>query len=185
VVTLLTIDAQHEGRFGDTCKFSHDLTPGESSSRRAQGGSPSRRTARGGSPSRRTAQEAETVDDYYTWKVLLRNRHGPQDASTRQKFWDGALKILDGNDRDRKQQLPKDLDDNEKSAGLLHIKALMEHRAQTVGSSLVQVYRVSQSFLLVVTHTAMLDCLSVDTYVGSLYNFMSGPSGMRAIPFFQ
>ena len=35
------------------------------------------------------------------------------------------------------------------------------------------------------THSAMVDCLSVDTYVGSLYSFMSGANGTRAIPFFQ
>lgn len=31
----------------------------------------------------------------------------------------------------------------------------------------------------------MVDCLSVDTYVGSLYSFISGVNGSRAIPFFQ
>jgi hypothetical protein len=30
-----------------------------------------------------------------------------------------------------------------------------------------------------------VDCLSVDTYVGSLYSFISGANGTRAIPFFQ
>ena len=30
-----------------------------------------------------------------------------------------------------------------------------------------------------------MDCLLVDTYVGSLYNFILETNGMRAIPFFQ
>lgn len=40
-------------------------------------------------------------------------------------------------------------------------------------------------FLKVITHPALLGCLSVDTYVGDLYNFISGSGGSRAIPFFQ
>lgn len=35
------------------------------------------------------------------------------------------------------------------------------------------------------THTALLDCRSVDTSVGGLYNFISGSNGTRAIPFFK
>ncbi|KUJ06169.1 uncharacterized protein LY89DRAFT_770969 [Mollisia scopiformis] len=35
------------------------------------------------------------------------------------------------------------------------------------------------------SHQALLDCLSVDTFVGGLYSFISGSNGTRAIPFFQ
>lgn len=44
---------------------------------------------------------------------------------------------------------------------------------------------LARPFLLVITHQALLDCLSVDTAVGDLYNFISGSNGSRAIPFFQ
>jgi len=38
---------------------------------------------------------------------------------------------------------------------------------------------------LVISHQALLDCLFVDTFVGGLYNFISGSNGSLAIPFFQ
>ncbi|MCJ1429305.1 hypothetical protein MMC29_007218 [Sticta canariensis] len=38
---------------------------------------------------------------------------------------------------------------------------------------------------IVITHPALLDCLTVDIYVGDLYNFISGSGGTRAVPFFQ
>lgn len=44
---------------------------------------------------------------------------------------------------------------------------------------------LSRPFLSVITHQALLNCLSIDTAVGSLYNFISGSNGSRAIPFFQ
>jgi hypothetical protein len=44
---------------------------------------------------------------------------------------------------------------------------------------------LARPFLLVITHSALLDCLSVDTFVGRLYNFISGSNGSRAIPFFR
>ena len=40
-------------------------------------------------------------------------------------------------------------------------------------------------FLIAITHSALLDCLSIDTYVDDLYNFISGSGGTRALPFFQ
>ena len=45
--------------------------------------------------------------------------------------------------------------------------------------------RFAEPFLLVISHQTLLDCLSVDTFVGGLYNFISGSNGTRAIPFFQ
>jgi len=44
---------------------------------------------------------------------------------------------------------------------------------------------VARSFLMFITHPSLLDCLSVDSYVGALYVFISGSGGSRAIPFFQ
>jgi hypothetical protein len=44
---------------------------------------------------------------------------------------------------------------------------------------------IATSFLSVITHMALLHCLSVDTSVGVLYNFISGSNGTRAVPFFK
>jgi hypothetical protein len=61
--------------------------------------------------------------------------------------------------------------------GLGHIRALMNLESD-VDLELVK------SFLEVITHGALLDCLSIDTFVGALYSFVSGTNGNRAIPFF-
>jgi hypothetical protein len=91
--------------------------------------------------------------------------------------------VVNSDNRDWKQALPKDLDNDEGLYGRDHIKALLDRRVQ-VGQydSFIDTAR---AFLMVISHSAMVDCLSVDTYVGSLYNFVSGANGTRAIPFFQ
>lgn len=90
---------------------------------------------------------------------------------------------MNGDERDWKQTLPKDLDNEQDNNGRHHVAALLAQRAQTGQHDIF--IDTSRSFLLVLTHTALVDCLSVDTYVGSLYNFVSGTSGTRAVPFFQ
>ena len=95
------------------------------------------------------------------------------------EVWNGALGILNADDRDWKQMLPRDLDDQE-NYGREHIQSLLSMVAHTHGC-----VDLAESFLFVITHQALLDCLSVDTFVGGLYNFISGSNGSRAIPFFQ
>jgi hypothetical protein len=90
---------------------------------------------------------------------------------------------VNSDDRDWKQTLPKDLDNDDEYHGRHHIRALLSNRAQA--GQYDKFIETSRSFLLAMTHSAMVDCLSVDTYVGSLYSFMSGANGTRAIPFFQ
>lgn len=90
---------------------------------------------------------------------------------------------VNSNDRDWKQALPKDLDNDDEYHGRNHIRALLSKRAQA--GQYDRFIEISRSFLQVMTHSAMVDCLSVDTYVGSLYSFISGPNGKRVIPFFQ
>lgn len=81
-----------------------------------------------------------------------------------------------------KQVLPKDLD-SEDLKGHTHILQVMEMRAPGAPTQLH--LEIWVAFLTVMTHASIVDCLSVDTYVGSLYTFMSGSNGTRAIPFFR
>lgn len=78
--------------------------------------------------------------------------------------------------------LPNDLDAYE-HYGRQHIQTLLGMRAHAHGHSTF--VSLARPFLLVITHQALLGCLSVDTAVGGLYNFISGSNGSRAIPFFQ
>lgn len=100
------------------------------------------------------------------------------------RVWEGAAAILEENDRDWIQQLPKDLDSSTtKCNGREHLKALIDKRPDN--SDIGQFIGVSKVFLDVLTHPALLDCLAVDEYVAGIYNFLSGGNGTRAVSFFR
>lgn len=119
---------------------------------------------------------------YNSWKRLLKRYPTPNDTGMIELLWTGALAILDKGDRDWRQMLPRDLDDDE-AFGREHIQALMSMVSYIGGEATF--VELAQPFLSVITHPEMLDCLSVDTFVGGLYNFISGSNGSRAVPFFQ
>jgi len=97
-------------------------------------------------------------------------------------LWSDALSILNGDEREWKQMIPRDLDDEE-FYGREHVRALLAMRTSfRKGDKFIRIVR---SFLLVITHSSFLDCLSVDTFVGGLYSFIAGTNGTRAVPFFQ
>jgi hypothetical protein len=84
-----------------------------------------------------------------------------------QRLWGGTVNILEENDRDLTQQLPRDLDTEDKDHNSRHhIKAIMNRRVRDGDAT--QLIRDCQQFLLTMTHPSMLDGLVVDTYVGSL-----------------
>ncbi|KAF2730880.1 P-loop containing nucleoside triphosphate hydrolase protein [Polyplosphaeria fusca] len=160
-------------KFGSTCKFSHDL---------GSNGTRDRGSMLRDKRAEETLIEQEARASYGSWRSIIRRQPRATDLYGMQLLWDGALEILNGDDRDWKQTLPKDLDSDE-NFGRQHMLTLLRERVQASKHELF--IQVSRSFLLVMTHTAIVDCLSVDTYVGTLYNFMSGVNGSRAIPFFQ
>lgn len=150
------------------CRYSHDPAEQQSSERAPR---PPK--------AEETEEERHAKRSYDAWKRHL--RASPNDPRTMQRLWECAYKILEERDRNRTQQLPKDLDDGEQ--GREHIAALMSKRAHNIEAD--QLIASSQKFLLTMTHPSLLDSLAVDTYVGSLLNFMSGANGTRAVPFFQ
>ena len=129
-----------------------------------------------------TFEQRQAKADYNSWKRLIKSEPQENDLQTIERLWDGALTILNGDDRDWKQMLPRDLDDDQ-YFGRDHIQTLLSMRAHTHGHK--KFVTLARPFLLVMTHQALLNCLSVDTAVGGLYNFISGSHGSRAIPFFQ
>jgi hypothetical protein len=97
-------------------------------------------------------------------------------------LWSSALTILEGDYRAGKQMLPQDLD-NEEYYGRQHIGTLLTMQCKNGGEEMF--LDLARPFLLVLTHSSFLGCLSADTSVGALYNFISGTNGTRAVPFFQ
>ena len=165
---------QQTGRcpYGEKCKFSHDSlgSQNEGSSRQPR------------ERSEETPEQQQAKAEYNSWKSLIKREPKTNDTDTIRSVWTQALSILDGDDRDWKQMLPRDLDD-EDYYGRQHIKAVLSMVAHGHGHSTF--IDLARHFLLVITHAVFLDCLSVDTYVGALYNFISGSNGSRAVPFFQ
>lgn len=154
-------------RFGQDCRFSHDLNSAPNSS-----------------TSERTQEELAAKEDYVTWKRFLRTPPLAHDLQTIEKIWSGALDILTNGERDWQQRLPQDLvGEDQHLYGYQHVGEILSERASIRGDA--RFIKLARPFLLVITHPALLDCLSVDIYVGDLYNFISGSGGTRAIPFFQ
>ncbi|MCJ1464386.1 hypothetical protein MMC07_002999 [Pseudocyphellaria aurata] len=129
-------------------------------------------------------EQVAAKEDYVTWKRFLKSPPLGPDLQRMEKLWSGALEILTNGERDWKQRLPQDLVDEDQGLhGLKHVQEIMSERANRGGDE--SFIEVARPFLLVITHPALLDCLTVDIYVGDLYNFISGSGGTRAVPFFQ
>lgn len=155
-------------RSGQDCRFSHDLNSAPPNS----------------STSERTQEEIAAKEDYVSWKRYLRAPPLAHDLQTIEKIWSGALDLLTNGERDWQQRLPQDLvDEDQHLYGYQHVGEILSERASIRGDA--RFIKLARPFLLVITHPALLDCLSVDIYVGDLYNFISGSGGSRAIPFFQ
>lgn len=160
-------------RFGAKCQYSHNMSFSKENK-------PSSNHSR--KKPEETPQQQEAKANYNSWKRHIKSQPKPNDSRTIELLWEGALIILNGEDRDWKQMLPRDLDDQE-NYGRQHMHAVLSMVARPHGHS--EFINLAQPFLSVLTHPALLDCLSVDTSVGGLYNYMSGTNGSRAIPFFQ
>ncbi|KAI9656429.1 MAG: hypothetical protein M1829_000420 [Trizodia sp. TS-e1964] len=163
-----------QGQFGASCRYSHDV-----GSRKGEDRGPAPRRQRADE----TPDEQLARASYSSWRSLIRRTAQPDNLLTMHAIWEGALEILNGDDRDWKQTLPKDLDNDDELNGRHHILVLLSYRSQTSNNE--SYIKITQTFLTTITHPAMVSCLSVDTYVGSLYSFISGANGTRAIPFFQ
>ncbi|KAK4960881.1 hypothetical protein LTR10_001370 [Elasticomyces elasticus] len=155
-------------KFGSSCKFSHDLD---------------RKLASRDRHDVESSEQVEAKTSYISWRSAIRKPPQATGLLANQCLWEEALNILNGVDRDWKQTLPRDLENEDQYFGRQYIRALLCDRAK-IGryQSFIE---LSRSFFLVMTHPALVDCLSVDTYVGNLYSFISGTNGTRVIPFFQ
>lgn len=132
----------------------------------------------------RTQEEVAGKEDYVTWKRFLRTPPVAHDLQTIKKLWSGTLELLTSGERDWQQRIPQDLVDQDQHLfGLQHVLEILSERAGSGGDA--GFIKLARPFLLVIAHPALLDCLTVDIYVGDLYSFISGSGGTRAIPFFQ
>lgn len=127
--------------------------------------------------------ENKAKENYMHWKRMVRSPPIRSDVDMMDELWSTALSILNHGDKNSKQRLPQDLVDDEGTCGLEHVREVLTMDIHTL--RLANLTNLIGTFLMVITHKAVLDCLSVNSYVGDLYSFISGSGGTRAIPFFQ
>ncbi|ORY07796.1 NFX1-type zinc finger-containing protein 1 [Clohesyomyces aquaticus] len=167
-----TTQGNIDAYYGSTCKFSHNLSSdGDGHHQRDKPPRPEE-----------TPEQQRAKSDYNAWRRTIKYLPQQNDERTIEQLWSGALDILNGDDREWQQMLARDLDSDDYH-GREHIKTLLTLRSRPgKGETFI---RLAGYFLSVITHGSLLDCLSVDTAVGALYNFISGTNGTRAISFFQ
>ncbi|KAJ5458807.1 hypothetical protein N7530_010751 [Penicillium desertorum] len=97
------------------------------------------------------------------------------------QFWNGALEILESDSRENHQFLAKDLvDDNLYGYDFILATADADNPE---GVRPIPTY--DEPFLKVITYTSLLNCLSVDSFVGTLYISFGGTNGDRAIRYLR
>ena len=153
-------------RYGKGCKFLHEREP---LARRDPQPTPEP-----------TKADARLDEEYMSWRGYL--RYPPFSEDTAEKVWSEALQLVEKNKRDYQHRLLRDLVSEERS-GHDHIRYALDMRPGRDGD--LTFIRIVRPFIKVIAHSAFLDCLSLDTYIGDLYVFMSGSGGTRAIPFFH
>lgn len=129
-----------------------------------------------------TDEQREARRSYGSWKRRL--GEAETDPTTMRRLWEGAFGILEAGDRDWRQQLPQDLnDDSDDESGHRHILAILNSRV--IGADYDTFLSNARHFLLTLTHPSLLRCLAVDTHVGSIYNLFSGVGGRTAVSYLQ
>ncbi|KAL4865893.1 hypothetical protein BDV12DRAFT_210786 [Aspergillus spectabilis] len=159
--------------FGGGCRFSHDVT-------RAADFKPNQAAYHP------TADDLNAQNHYFEWKRLLRKGISGPGYSQREheeivQFWNGALEILESDSRENHQFLAKDLvDDNLHGHDFILATGDAENP-----DGLRRIPAYDEPFLKVITHTSLLNCLSVDSFVGTLYTSFGGTNGDRAIRYLR
>ncbi|CAG8013371.1 unnamed protein product [Penicillium salamii] len=104
-----------------------------------------------------------------------------RDNDALSSFWNGALKILESSSTENHQFLAKDLVSDElRGFAFILATAQLDNLPNSD-----RTFSSNEAFLKVITHTSLLSCLSVDTFVGTLYTYFGGTNGDRAIRYLK
>jgi hypothetical protein len=159
--------------YGEKCKFSHDVNEAAKSKLNPAAYRP-------------TSSDPDAQNQYFDWKTLLRSGISHSGYYRREheelvQFWNGALEILESDSRENHQFLAKDLVDD-KLHGFDFILATAD---ADNSEELRPMPSYDEPFLKVITHISLLDCLSIDSFVGTLYTYFGGTNGDRAIRYLR
>ena len=84
-------------KFGENCKFSHDIVPEREKKPREE----------------EPPTQLQARDDYNYWKRFLKSPPRLNDNRTALQLWSGALEILNGDQTEWKQMVPRELDNDD------------------------------------------------------------------------
>jgi hypothetical protein len=152
--------------YGSSCRFSHD---GQDITRYEESSGTTR------------AEGAQIREDYIEFKRFVRrvgafssNTNGSDCVET----WTLVIKVLDAPNRELQQSVARDLADDELGGPELVTRTV---RLCTNGGDL----DISRAFLEAITHPSLLRCLSIDSFVGTIYRMIGGSNGDQGIAFFS
>jgi hypothetical protein len=163
-------------KYGDSCNFSH--TDQDVERVREQ------EASEGITPS----EAQQTREDYFDFKRQVRQRSSSiSDLGTIswkdcEQTWNLAGSIMDTPNREFHQSVARDLADDD-IGGPAFIQRTI--RLCTTAKDDEGCLRLARAALRVITHQSMLLCLSIDTYVGTIYRMIGGISGDQGIAFFS
>jgi hypothetical protein len=107
---------------------------------------------------------------------------GGSDAPECVEMWTLAIRIMNSSNRELHQSVARDLaDDDIGGPGFIKTTVRLCGTLQIDEDCL----SVARAFLQTITHPSLLRCLSVDTFVGTIYRMVSGGNGDQGIAFFS
>lgn len=114
---------------------------------------------------------SQTPDwNHHPWRNLIEASPETYNLRTVQNFWLETLKILDKGEEKASQNIARDLT-NRDLFGYQHIEAILE-----IDFTQHNILEYAQPFLLVISHTALLNCISIKPNVNDLYKIIDGDS---------
>ena len=120
---------------------------------------------------------------YYDFKRLLRTGGTPRGVPLSRRIsqlWANALDVLNGDNQELHHRLVRDLVSDElRGYDFISFTMKMEDADNAVTFPSVN------DFLKVITHPSLLDPMSIDSFVSTVYSFFGGSNGDRAIDFFS
>ncbi|XEU97642.1 hypothetical protein FSHL1_002928 [Fusarium sambucinum] len=121
---------------------------------------------------------------YMAWKGMVRKPppsfQTTSGAKECRKFWKRALELLEEDNSEQHQDVARDLA-NDDYHGLQFIVDTAEHGSSDARENLPTSY----VFLQVIAHKSLMDSLSIEANVGTIFTVFSGMNGERGIGLFS